>query len=464
MSRSFGTDLSAVRVNPSSREASEAGAQAVTRGSEIHFAPGHYDPDSNQGRALIGHELTHVVQQAEGRVGGQPLARGGNVNRDAALEREADDMGERAARGDVVRSSALALVPSTGGVAQHKPTQTLDGSDVGKTFDVYIWGDGAAPLRGTYVKPVPDAQSYVFDFPSYGQLEVCHDVEATPVADTTSSTEQRAPGMQLPSTSPGLGASVPDARTQSPGVSGPVPAKPTHDHASSSKPTPARDAKPSAPAIDPKEWKYNGSYWESSKGWMFFPEKPAPKGKKGQPAQLVDDKCAPIRDDRMLEALAALDSQRTPEAPKQRASLFVGMLPPAAKRADYSTPEGIGQVWSPGKQGDGYQNAHAHWLKHAQVGGQHHTATGMSEEHQLAATGSYVQHAYEFKAANDGRKFTQRDPEDSKNVTVYYSADLGTIAVFDHDMGVMRSFYDLNPSVHGAPDNRTWLRRNGANV
>ena len=49
------------------------GAQAYTTGSDIHFAPGQYDPHSPAGQEVLGHELWHVVQQKEGRVG---LAKG----------------------------------------------------------------------------------------------------------------------------------------------------------------------------------------------------------------------------------------------------------------------------------------------------------------------------------------------------------------------------------------------------
>lgn len=112
-------------------------------------------------------------------------------------------------------------------------------------------------------------------------------------------------------------------------------------------------------------------------------------------------------------------------------------------------------------------------MTHRHVGKRSHTTSlettrpadaGTSEEHTLQATASYVRHAYQFKTDNDTRKFTQRDPEDGKTVTIYYSADYNTIAVFDHSLGVMRSFYDLNPSIHGMPDNRTWLVNNGARV
>jgi hypothetical protein len=41
-------------------------ALAYTSGHDIAFAPGQYAPDSNGGRRLLAHELTHVVQQGGG--------------------------------------------------------------------------------------------------------------------------------------------------------------------------------------------------------------------------------------------------------------------------------------------------------------------------------------------------------------------------------------------------------------
>jgi Domain of unknown function (DUF4157)/Protein-glutamine gamma-glutamyltransferase len=98
MERAFGADFSSVRVHEDPAAAA-MGALAFTRGTEIHVAPGYYDPASQRGQALLGHELTHVVQQAQGRVRPTAQAAGGAANLDPALEREADDHGERAARG-----------------------------------------------------------------------------------------------------------------------------------------------------------------------------------------------------------------------------------------------------------------------------------------------------------------------------------------------------------------------------
>ena len=98
MEDSFGTDFSSVRVHPESSQAPEVGALAYTQGTDIHFAPGQFKPDTSTGQQLLGHELAHVVQQAEGRV--QPTTEIGGmpVNDNEGLEHEADVLGAQAAR------------------------------------------------------------------------------------------------------------------------------------------------------------------------------------------------------------------------------------------------------------------------------------------------------------------------------------------------------------------------------
>ncbi|MFV8750909.1 eCIS core domain-containing protein [Nannocystaceae bacterium ST9] len=98
MARAFASDFSDVRVHLDG-SAARLGAQAFTRGRDIHFAPGRYDPHAAQGQALIGHELAHVVQQSQGRVPASARWRGHAINTDPALEREADESGQRATRG-----------------------------------------------------------------------------------------------------------------------------------------------------------------------------------------------------------------------------------------------------------------------------------------------------------------------------------------------------------------------------
>lgn len=99
MDAAFDFDFSSVRVHEG-EHASGLGALAYAQGTELHFAPGQYDPSSERGQELIGHELAHVVQQAQGRVRATAQGKGAAINDDAGLEREADELGARAARGE----------------------------------------------------------------------------------------------------------------------------------------------------------------------------------------------------------------------------------------------------------------------------------------------------------------------------------------------------------------------------
>lgn len=114
MEASFGADLSAVRLYESQAVA-DAGADAVTQGSRVAFAPGMLDFTSRSGQALLGHELSHVVSQARGEVTG-----GGFLN-DHALEARADREGAMAAAGETVYAgpvtaplSAASAAPAAG--------------------------------------------------------------------------------------------------------------------------------------------------------------------------------------------------------------------------------------------------------------------------------------------------------------------------------------------------------------
>jgi hypothetical protein len=93
MGTRFGMDFSGVRVYTDAaagKEAVDLGARAFTKNGDIYFAPGHYQPDSRSGQALIAHELTHVVQQRRGHVVNGGLGALGDVAAaQSSLEREA---------------------------------------------------------------------------------------------------------------------------------------------------------------------------------------------------------------------------------------------------------------------------------------------------------------------------------------------------------------------------------------
>src|SRR5262249_15068738 len=71
MESRFGFDFSRVRVHTDSRAASSAraiDARAYTAGTHVVFAEGQFAPSTADGRRLLAHELTHVVQQTPARV------------------------------------------------------------------------------------------------------------------------------------------------------------------------------------------------------------------------------------------------------------------------------------------------------------------------------------------------------------------------------------------------------------
>ena len=103
MEHSFGQDFSNINIQKNSQEAVDLDARAFTKGDSIHFAPGEFNPNSERGKNLIGHEFTHVVQQRSGIV--QPsriLKKGILLNEDKTLENEADYLGKKAVKGETI--------------------------------------------------------------------------------------------------------------------------------------------------------------------------------------------------------------------------------------------------------------------------------------------------------------------------------------------------------------------------
>ncbi|MEA2311538.1 MAG: hypothetical protein QOE28_1506, partial [Solirubrobacteraceae bacterium] len=96
--RAYGADLGDVRFHADSSCVGGA-AQAVTKGPDVHFAPGRLDPGSEAGDRLIGHELAHVVQQ---RRTGEPAPA-------LAAELDADAAADAAVAGSAFRPQAAAV-------------------------------------------------------------------------------------------------------------------------------------------------------------------------------------------------------------------------------------------------------------------------------------------------------------------------------------------------------------------
>jgi hypothetical protein len=133
MEHSLGADFSNVTIHEGA-EAPAIGALAYTQGESIHFAPGQYAPHSQSGQQLLGHELTHVLQQRSGEVTPTVQTKGLAINTDQALEHEADVLGAQAA------ATHTSAIPCS-----HPFTHGVHTSPV-------IQGMFAAKLFGTYHK------------------------------------------------------------------------------------------------------------------------------------------------------------------------------------------------------------------------------------------------------------------------------------------------------------------------
>ncbi len=121
----MGQDFSDVRVHTgdaADTSARSVSAHAYTVGSNIVFQRGTYDPGSTQGRTLLAHELTHVVQQRSGPVDGTPAMGGVSVSDPSdRFEVEASRNAERVMSQPTpaVQTSTAAAAPAAPAVQRH---------------------------------------------------------------------------------------------------------------------------------------------------------------------------------------------------------------------------------------------------------------------------------------------------------------------------------------------------------
>jgi hypothetical protein len=105
MEAHLGADLSGVRVHTdgnADRLNRSVQAEAFTSGSDVFFKSGKYSPESTDGRRLLAHELTHVVQQGTGQTDGA-----GRVSHpDDPHEHEARSVGDAVANAPVASTDA----------------------------------------------------------------------------------------------------------------------------------------------------------------------------------------------------------------------------------------------------------------------------------------------------------------------------------------------------------------------
>lgn len=132
MEQRFGADFSQVQIHADSQADEmnrQVSAHAFTHNEHIYFKEGEYNPESTEGKLLLAHELTHVVQQSLGPVEGTPIGGSGLAVSDPSdrFEREAESVAEQvmsASEGSELTSGATSFsVGNADGAVQR---DTLD--------------------------------------------------------------------------------------------------------------------------------------------------------------------------------------------------------------------------------------------------------------------------------------------------------------------------------------------------
>lgn len=163
MEAAFGANFSDVRVHVGP-EASAIGAIAFTWGSDLHFAPGQYNPHTPQGQFLLGHELAHVVQQRAGRVA-NPFGSGVAVVQDHALEADADRMGRMASMSRA--HEAVDTAPSSATQVASSPINAV------------ITRKSKAPVRCSVSAPRPNGDGWDIQVAALGASQPVGSVQLT---------------------------------------------------------------------------------------------------------------------------------------------------------------------------------------------------------------------------------------------------------------------------------------------
>jgi uncharacterized protein DUF4157 len=142
----LGQDFGNVRVHTDARAATSAAAldaNAYTVGTHVVFGAGRYDPGSAAGRRLLGHELTHVRQQAGASLAG-PL----QVVDDPVAEAEAN-------------SSARTITRRLPAAVQRQALPDIPPESIGETALL-----GAPPIVRFEPAPLVEPQEQLPDFPA----------------------------------------------------------------------------------------------------------------------------------------------------------------------------------------------------------------------------------------------------------------------------------------------------------
>ena len=151
MESRLGADFSNVRVHTdatASESARAVQAHAYTVGSDVVFQSGKYQPESDSGKRMLAHELTHVVQQRSGPVDGTPAPGGIQVSHPSdRFEQAAESSADRVMSSSASAPTATSLGPASASIQREgEDEEELQGSFVQRE------AEDEEELQGSFVQ------------------------------------------------------------------------------------------------------------------------------------------------------------------------------------------------------------------------------------------------------------------------------------------------------------------------
>src|ERR1700731_701346 len=151
MESRLGADFSDVRVHTDAKASDSARsvqAYAYTVGSDVVFQSGKYEPESDSGKRMLAHELTHVVQQRSGPVAGTPAAGGIQISHPS-------DRFEQAAESSADRVMSSAPATAQASVAAAPASVQREGEAEEEVQGTFVQREGEEEeeeVQGTFVQ------------------------------------------------------------------------------------------------------------------------------------------------------------------------------------------------------------------------------------------------------------------------------------------------------------------------
>lgn len=128
MESAFDTDFSGVRLHTDAAAVQmnqELGAQAFTHGNDVYFNEGKHDTGSTEGKRLMAHELTHVVQQGGGRSIQNNIQRKFSLNQETTGKRTIAELNYQTRHGALFGANTYKIANEPAGKGRLSYTQSV---------------------------------------------------------------------------------------------------------------------------------------------------------------------------------------------------------------------------------------------------------------------------------------------------------------------------------------------------